>query len=57
MKCRDRWKPILICGVTLVVLLWVGLSYLAVRLVDCEPGYSYSLRHGRCVGNLEFDVR
>jgi hypothetical protein len=56
MKRRDRWIPIAIFGVTLVVLLWVGLSYLAVRLVDCEPGSFYSLKRGRCVGGLEFDV-
>ena len=56
MKRRDRWIQILILGPTLVVLLWFGLSFLAARLIDCELGYAYSIRHGRCVGMLEFDL-
>jgi hypothetical protein len=40
-----------------VPLVCLGLSFLAAWLVDCEPGYHYSISHGRCGGNLEFDIK
>lgn len=61
MKRLGRWIQILAFGsglvLLLVPLLCLGLSYLADWLVDCEPGYHYSISHGRCGGNLEFDIQ
>jgi hypothetical protein len=36
----------------LVMLAWYRFG----PLPDCEPGYTYSIRHLRCVGMLEFDM-
>jgi hypothetical protein len=57
MKLRrgDRWIPALVVAALLFVVVAVALPALAVRLVDCPPGYFYSLWRGRCVGSLEFD--
>jgi hypothetical protein len=44
-------------AVLLIIMVIAALPGLARRLVDCQPGSSYSLRHGRCVGHLEFDIK
>jgi hypothetical protein len=46
-----------LAGAVLAFVVAVGVPNLADRLIDCPDGRSYSLRHGRCVGNLEFDRR
>ena len=40
-----------------IVMVIAALPRLADRLVDCPRGHNYSIKHLRCVGNLEFDRR
>jgi hypothetical protein len=51
---QSVWLALLVIVSPFLIL---ALLDMAPRLVDCPPGRYYSIKHLRCVGNLEFDQR